>query len=406
MMINRIKIILNYILSIILTPFSLLFITLVYLVKPCLIIIFQVLDTDRIGHFATEIEHRAIESTISKRKIINVFSFKKDICNNFLAKIVKRKFIILPKIFVDNIIFLNKFFSKFFSNLAIHHYEFDNVKGNRDIDNNFDKTKNSLEFNNEEKLKGETFLKKYGIEDNTKFACLITRDSAYLKNTYPKKNWDKHNYRNFNIDNFIEASEQLTKDGYFVFRMGSITEKKLESENKMIVDYSFLNEKSDFLDIFLLSRCTFIISAGNTGLDAIGEIFRKPIAFILVPAINFHTWSDKFIMMTKKHFCLKNKKKIKMSEFSNYEFKDFFLSSGYEKNKIELIENDSSEIKNFIIEAKDIFEGKRTINKEIQNKFWNNYSNVINKLGIKNYHGNYKSLISETFLKNNPEWLE
>ena len=156
----------------------------------------------------------------------------------------------------------------------------------------------------------------------------------------------------------------------------------------------------------MFSRCNFIISAGNTGLDSIGEIFRKPIAFILVPVILFHTWSDKCVIMTKKHFCLKNKKKIKMSEFSNYEFEDFLISSGYEKNKIELIENDSLEIKNFIIEAKDIFEGKRTINKEIQNKFWNNYSNVIYKLGIKNYHGNYKSLISETFLKNNPEWLE
>ena len=42
----------------------------------------------------------------------------------------------------------------------------------------------------------------------------MVRDSAYLKHRHPEKNWSYHNYRNYEIDNFYEAAEALTKRGY------------------------------------------------------------------------------------------------------------------------------------------------------------------------------------------------
>ena len=76
-------------------------------------------------------------------------------------------------------------------------------------------------------------LKKIGVH-NKKFVCLMVRDNAYLNS----KNASYHSHRNCNIENFLLVSEELTKMGYYVFRMGAKVEKKFTSKNPMIIDYA------------------------------------------------------------------------------------------------------------------------------------------------------------------------
>ena len=49
--------------------------------------------------------------------------------------------------------------------------------------------------------------------------------------------YENYEYRNDNIYDFLEGADELTKKGYFVLRVGKINEIKLESKNKMIIDY-------------------------------------------------------------------------------------------------------------------------------------------------------------------------
>ena len=70
--------------------------------------------------------------------------------------------------------------------------------------------------------------------------------------------------------------KDLISLGYYVIRMGKHNNLKCNINNKQFIDYSFLNNKNDFLDIFLISKCKFYIS-NATGLDHVAIHFQKPM---------------------------------------------------------------------------------------------------------------------------------
>ena len=42
----------------------------------------------------------------------------------------------------------------------------------------------------------------------------------------------------------------------------------------------------------------------------------------------------------------------------------------------------------------------------LQKKFWFNFKNLLKNKNLENYHGDTRSIMSESFLKSNPEWLQ
>ena len=82
-------------------------------------------------------------------------------------------------------------------------------------------------------------------------------------------------------------------------------------------------------------------------------------------------------------------------------------SEQYAKNKIHLIHNSEEEILNFTKEAINIFHDQNfDLDQNIQKKFWFNFKELIKKQNLENYHGDTRSIMSESFLKSNPEWLQ
>ena len=75
---------------------------------------------------------------------------------------------------------------------------------------------------------------------------------------------------------FEKAVQYLIKQGLFVIRIGKLTENKLRIKNKNFFDYSKSKLKSDFLDIFLTSKCLFAIS-DTSGLLMAPIVFRKKL---------------------------------------------------------------------------------------------------------------------------------
>ena len=152
------------------------------------------------------------------------------------------------------------------------------------------KFKPHISFNEKEELKGKKILNEFGIPENAKFVCLIVRDSAYLDRykNQTLKDFSYHNYRDGDIDKYLLAAEELTKRGYYVFRMGVKVNKPLKSSNTKIIDYANSKMRSDFMDIYLGANCRFCIST-SCGFDSIPYIFRKPIAYVEQTFYNIHT---------------------------------------------------------------------------------------------------------------------
>ena len=284
--------------------FTLPIILLIKLIKPIIIIRFQEILSSRIGHFAGNLDlyieekKNYINISRSKKHYFDIFFLDgKQISNLYLLTLWKKKIFFFPRFIcfpIYKFLILIKELSHIIGN---------NTQSDRDVNNLLENAKPNILLNSQEKKIGFKYLEKLGIKKDQKIICLNVRDNAYL----PELAY--HNYRDGKIDDYIYAAEYLTKKGYFVFRMGKKVSETLNIDNPKIIDYASSPDRSDFLDIFLASRCEFCIST-SSGFDALCTIFRKPIAFVTVPIGYIYTFNKKYISITKHHVDMKTNRKL------------------------------------------------------------------------------------------------
>ena len=94
------------------------------------------------------------------------------------------------------------------------------------------------------------------------------------------------------------------------------------------------------------------------GFDDVPYIFNRPIGIMGVPIGDLRTHSERFYLITKKHFDIKNNKNLSISEIFSRELDLHLIKKFLAKKNIRLIDYNSDEIKNFCLEACDYFEDK------------------------------------------------
>ncbi len=239
-------------------------------------------------------------------------------------------------------------------------------------------------------VKGEKFLKSIGAE-NKKIICIHNRDDAYLNNVDSSRDWSYHNFRDFNINDFEDTIIKMIHRGYFVIRMGSISKDKINFKDKNFFDYSNSDFRSDFLDIFLLSKCKFLISS-DSGISAISEIFRVPIVYVN-KSLHWenHRWSLEAIVIYKKFFSIQKNRYLTFEESYKLKLGNEDMNQYLKNKQIKIINNTRQEILEASIEMDDYLNQNikySDIDEELQNQYWNIFSP--NNLRSKNFRiGNY-----------------
>lgn len=394
-------------------PALIVFIVIIIL-RPIFLIRIGKLLSSRLGHFAANTELYLCEKfsgrSTKRRFCFDFFYYQAEICNQQLNKMWKRKIFIFPRVFSSILVRIEKLFnllSKFFPLLNTHIVE--PVNSDRDIYGLLNETPINLEFTNEELKKGSEELIKFGIPEDSKIVLLCVRDNAYLKSIDEKRDWSYHNYRNANIDNFKLASEELANMGYYVLRMGAKVNSAFESENPKVIDYANNSMRSDFMDIYLASICTFVISTG-LGSDApAAACFRKPVAYVnYCPVIGIFTFLSNSIAITKHHFSLINNKELTFKEIVSSNVLSCFKSSCYEDNGVILKENTPEEIRDVAIEMANKLSGSWnaiTVDRDLQSKFWDLFPSK-KKINGQIHHGKINMTFGSNFLRDNKWWLE
>ena len=162
------------------------------------------------------------------------------------------------------------------------------------MNNLLSKNKKNIKIPKKDIDKGYIFLKSLGINKKDKYVCLGIRDENYLKkSTY--KDYSRHDYRNCSIKNFESAIKYLLKNNYYVIRMGRYPRENLKISDNKYFDYSNSDKQSDFLDIFLPSRC-FLFIGTSFGLDAVPQVFRRPLLSVSVAPFSYISTFQKNFM--------------------------------------------------------------------------------------------------------------
>jgi putative glycosyltransferase (TIGR04372 family) len=379
------------------------------LIRPWLLVRWVSLVPARIGHFAANAElylcERDAGINVPKQRHVDLHYMGRSVCNQQLAIMWKPVLRVWPAGILARISRINRLIP----GGAVHEVG-NNTSGDRDVHNLLDRFSPHLGFTPEEKARGEANLRGMGIPPDTPFVCLIVRDSAYLEAHLPSGEWNYHNYRDADIQNYILAAEELADRGYFVVRMGAKVKKALCTTHTGVIDYASNGMRTDFMDIYLGAKCEFCISMG-TGFDAVPFIFRRPIVYVnFVPLGYLNTFTRQVLDITKHHYFESKGRYLTLSEIFNLEVGLTPHTSAYETKGIELIENTPEEIRDVVIEMAERLNGTWQPHKDdeaLQRFFWEIFP--ADALGASNkrpLHGEIRARFGASFLRNNREWLK
>lgn len=357
----------------------------IFIIRPIVKIYFVRLNSSRMGHFAlsTEVMLSEFELNLEKRqKKFLFFYLRLSAANEQLLTMCKRSMRVLPFPRLCRCIdlWLGRMIGKKYKDDFVKSFEGNHAMN--DVHGVFRKTKPHLSFTEKELMFGEKILRQFGLAPNDKFICLLVRDDAYMKKTFPDNNISHHEIRNVDIQNYKKAALYLAEKGYYVFRMGKHVEKSFEVNHPRIIDYARHSLRSDFMDIYLSARCYFFISTGS-GLDSVSCMFRRPklITNITLPE-NLSIWYPLYFFICKKIWDKKNHVYLSFDKIMKLGVQDpsgAISSSTLETYKLELIENTEDEILNAVYDMEAQLNGTLLESEEdkiAQEKFKKIFSTV------------------------------
>ncbi len=235
---------------------------------------FGVSQSYRVGHFIPDTLEEIIRMKVDKREIS--FWSATLISNKQWYKMVKNYLHISP--IFKYLVFWNRYIPG-----SLRHISVMSTNSSRDPDGKFFSELIKPAMSDSDIMKSKKLLEQIGWKGEP-FICLLSRDSAYLD--YWDKltgslnhDWTYHSYRNSEIETYKLAVNHLLNKGYWVFRMGTVTEKKLEIFHKNFLDYPYFNKKCDLLDIYLFSNCAGLIST-STGIDGLSQAYGIPTLIV------------------------------------------------------------------------------------------------------------------------------
>jgi putative glycosyltransferase (TIGR04372 family) len=328
------------------------------------------------------------------------------ICNKQLYKMWKRMIPIIP--FHNVSFWINQHLCKILKDQYTSDQQryYEGKLAYRDFHGVLEKEKISLYFTMEELNKGKILLNKMGISDNSRYVCLLVRDSEFYENKIFNLEGlvSKTSYRNANIENYEKAALYLAENGYYVVRMGSAVKKPFIINHPMIIDYATSNFRSDFMDIYIPAHCSFFMSTGS-GLDCVAQVFRKPILLTNLVLSNLTIHYPVGIFIFKKILNKKTNKCISLKEALNlFNNNDYYnIIEPLKCYKLEIIENSEDEILEATKDMILLLQGKF-----IESEEYKILQEVLSTLLIKYNHyvtsTTYPPKCSRQFLLDN-QWL-
>jgi len=355
-------------LLLILPPF-LPIVILIRVLRPIIVIRVGSLISNQIGHFGANTELYLCErdAGLQDSRAVDIFYHTAPVCNQQLKKMWDRMLHVSP--FARPLAIVNRRLPGY----AVHVIP---MPSDKDPHGLLGRMRAHLSFTPEEEKVGQAGLRNLGIPEEASFVCFHSRDSAYLKETFPDLNLRYHDYRDSSIHNCIAAAEELVCRGYFAIRMGAIVKEPLKITDPKIIDYAANGSRTDFMDIFLCARCRFFVGAAG-GLNSIPRIFRRPIVFTnVVPLGRDHLLGNcgpNNLFIPKKLWLRESGRFMTFREIIESGAGGFFRTEQYEQLGLEVVENAPEEITAAVIEMEERLKGRwRTTeeDEDLQRRFW------------------------------------
>ena len=216
------------------------------------------------------------------------------------------------------------------------------------------KTKINIECQNK--------LKRFDLDNKRKFVCLHVRDDKY------RNDKGRKDYRNSNINNYIESIIYLIKKNYLVIRIGDKPINKIKFKNKNFLDYPNSKIKSSQMDLYLIKNCSFYIGTQSGPMDT-AYLFNKPVLMTNMCEIFASLPRKKEDRGIFKKVLTKKNKLLSIREFTNLPYK--YHNPEIEIKNLKFVENTPEELLMSVKEfSENLYKNKKVSRMQINfNKF-------------------------------------
>ncbi len=283
--------------------------------------------TSQIGHFVFDTQNHLRRIQLNPQSYYLFAYFYGVQSNSQWEKMVRRRYTIHP--IFHYVSLANRLFPN------AQRYELDLSGGNTaesDKEGIYVRTSSEIAFNSEEQQRGMAYLEKIGMQTSEKYVCLLVREPNYKEVLDGDRDWSYHSYRDSDVNTFVDATEWLAEKGYWIIRMGKFVRDPMRSEHPKIIDYAMTEERSDFLDIWLMANCAFCITTG-TGLDCVVEMADKPSVYINLLPLNHIKLYKNSLTVPKKLWWKKSGKLLNLEEYIRH---GYLSTEDYQRHGIEV----------------------------------------------------------------------
>ncbi len=232
------------------------------------------------------------------------------------------------------------------------------------------------------------------------YICFHNRDSAYL-NSYGADG-NRHDFRDFDFDDYAPSIDQITKNGVTAVRLGEIVQSEYVQENPRFISMTG-SKRNDLLDVALIAESLFFVGC-NTGFSNVSRLFRKPQLLINYIPFNIgelSAWSAGSLVLPKKIYSKTEERYLRFFEIAALPY-DIHYRGDFFGDKGLLVENNSpKEIADAVMEMFSRVTGtwKDTETQcKLQDKFWISVANIKYASELRDVLG---TRICSTFLENN-----
>lgn len=317
------------------------------------------------------------------------------ISNQALSVIWKRTLLVLPTALVEPIYWLITRTGILQENIIRTTSE------DRDVHGLLQSLQSHLIFSDAEVAKGAAAMREFGIPGGAKWICIHSRDSSYLEDQFPENEFSYHSYRNSDIDTYVVMAEAMISLGYYVIRMGSRVSKPMSLISNFFFDYGSSGKQTDFMDLYLISRCAFYVG-GSAGLDSVSIAFRRPtIMTNHIPVANFHVGWRHFVI--PKKLCLFGQTEpLTIEAIARLGLDDAYQAANYCDAGVVIVDNTPEELRDVALEMHENLGGQigySEVDEILQELFWRQFPSRDSR-----YATVILCRVGRQFLLNNP-WL-
>ena len=357
-------------------PLGLPLVAVALMVKPWIRLRVGRLRSERIGHYLmnTELTLCATETQElnAGKPVCDLYFDVEPVANEQVQRMWRRVLSTGPRLVLEPSYLI-------FRALGLRSFIIEAPAEDRDLHDALYQSAPHLSFTMSEEDLAQGLLRELLPAPDLPWVCIHQRDPSYLQVSLGNRDWSYHSYRDSPIEDYLPAIRELVMRDYQVVRMGKVVERALPIDHPLVVDYPHHELRSDFLDVYLASKCAFFLSTGS-GIDSVATVFRRPQLLVNYP-LPFHPLiSVPSHLFIYQHFHdLHSDRPLGLSDLYQRKAWTIFSSQGFRNADIQITRNSPQEIAEATIEMVERVSGtwhESDLDEELQADFWRSFPRI------------------------------